>query len=147
MIRNAIIFLITFAVGALLVLVIRSALHQPYAAPMADDEHHHNMPMPAAASSASGTTDPHGGHATHAESAEPTHQHADHTAPAATVPSATAQPVNTICAICGMDVDPDLPTTTFQGKVIGFACMKCPPKFAKDPAHFGPYYLRNEKLP
>jgi YHS domain-containing protein len=52
--------------------------------------------------------------------------------------------VNTVCAICGMPVDPKLPTAQYQGKTIGFGCKMCPPKFAKDPDRWGPLYLRNE---
>ena len=53
-------------------------------------------------------------------------------------------PVNTVCAICGMAVDPKLPTMTYQGKVIGFGCKMCPPKFQAEPDKYGPSYLRNE---
>ncbi len=66
--------------------------------------------------------------------------HAVHTAPAA-VPAAT---VNTVCPICGMDVDPDLKPATYQGKLVGFGCAACPPRFAKDPDRYGPSALRNE---
>jgi hypothetical protein len=65
--------------------------------------------------------------------------HAGHTAAAA--PAAT---VNTVCAICGMDVDPDLKPATYEGKLVGFGCAACPPKFAKDPDRYGPSALRNE---
>ncbi len=64
--------------------------------------------------------------------------HAGHTAAA---PSAT---VNTVCPICAMDVDPDLKPATYQGKLVGFGCAACPPKFAKDPDRYGPSALRNE---
>jgi hypothetical protein len=56
------------------------------------------------------------------------------------------KPVNTICAICGMDADPKL-TATYREQVIAFGCDKCPPKFAKDPERYGPYFLRNEEAP
>jgi YHS domain-containing protein len=54
--------------------------------------------------------------------------------------------VNTVCAICGMDVDPRLPTQQYQGKTIGFGCRMCPPKFKADPDRYGPAYLRNEVI-
>ncbi len=73
------------------------------------------------------------------------HDHAA-TAPAPAKEAATA-PVNTICAICGMKVDPSLPTLEYQGKRIGFGCRMCPPKFKADPDKYGPYYLRNELMP
>lgn len=60
------------------------------------------------------------------------------------VPAST-KPVNTLCAICGMDVDPDLPTATYQGQTIGFGCPACPPKFRANPDRYGPAYLRNER--
>jgi YHS domain-containing protein len=69
--------------------------------------------------------------------------HAGHAAPA----SASAdpgKPVNTVCAICGMDVDPRMPTAEYQGKTIGFGCRMCPPKFKADPDRYGPLYLKNE---
>jgi hypothetical protein len=55
-------------------------------------------------------------------------------------------PVNTVCAICGMKVDPKLPTLEYQGKRIGFGCKMCPPKFKAEPDKYGPYYLRNEVI-
>jgi hypothetical protein len=67
-------------------------------------------------------------------------------APAASALGATAtagqgNPVNTTCAICGMPVDPRLPTATYQGKTIGFGCRMCPPKFAAEPERYGPAFL------
>jgi hypothetical protein len=63
-------------------------------------------------------------------------------APAAVAPT-TATPVNTICAICAMPVDPKVPTAIYQGKVIGFGCKACPPKFAAKPDLYGPASLQN----
>jgi YHS domain-containing protein len=54
--------------------------------------------------------------------------------------------VNTICAICGMPVDPSIPTVEYQGKTIGFGCKMCPPKFKADPELYGPLYLKNEPI-
>ena len=54
--------------------------------------------------------------------------------------------VNTACPICGMDVNPALKPATYQGKLIGFGCAACPPRFAKDPDRYGPSALRNEVL-
>jgi hypothetical protein len=119
MMRDVLIFLVAAAVGALSTLAVRSALHQPYApsAPAAAEDPPHRHPAPVA--------DPHAGHAATPKSAA----------------------VNTICAICGMDVDPELPTATFEDRVIAFGCIKCPPKFAKDPGRYGPSFLRNEQAP
>jgi YHS domain-containing protein len=66
--------------------------------------------------------------------------------PAAAATAGQAIPVNTICAICGMAVDPNLPTATYQGKTIGFGCRMCPPKFKADPERYGPAYLGNSRL-
>ncbi len=120
-------FLATFVLGAVVALAIRTARHDPHATPAAD---------------------PHAGHA--------------HAAPAASAPSTpvapaaaasahhaatpAAAPVNTVCAICGMKVDPNLPTATYQGKTIAFGCRMCPPKFKADPDKYGPLYLRNEVI-
>jgi YHS domain-containing protein len=57
---------------------------------------------------------------------------------------AAGAPVNTICAICGMPVNPKLPTATYQGKTIGFGCKACPPKFAAEPDRYGPAALKNQ---
>jgi hypothetical protein len=67
-------------------------------------------------------------------------------APAASSPGTTATagqatPVNTTCAICGMPVDPRLPTATYQGRTIGFGCRMCPPKFQAEPDRYGPAFL------
>lgn len=70
----------------------------------------------------------------------------DPTSVAPASPASGTPPVNTVCAICGMKVDPSLPTVTYQGKTIGFGCRMCPPKFRADPDKYGPAYLRNEVL-
>lgn len=54
---------------------------------------------------------------------------------------AHGNPINTTCAICGMPVDPRLPTASYQGKTIGFGCRMCPPKFQADPDRYGPAFL------
>ena len=58
-----------------------------------------------------------------------------------------AKSVNSICTICGMDVDPAIPPALYQGKLVGFGCKACPPKFAADPDRYGPHALRNEPTP
>ncbi len=53
----------------------------------------------------------------------------------ATKPS--TQPAKAINEFCAVDkdnpVDPTVPTVTYDGKVIGFCCEDCIPKFKKDP--------------
>jgi len=112
-------FLATFALGAVIALAVRTARHEPHAAPAAD---------------------PHGGHH-HAG-----HAHTSSGANAQAVPAAApaSSPVNTLCAICGMKADPSLPTATYQGKTIAFGCRMCPPKFKAASDQYGPLYLRNE---
>jgi hypothetical protein len=136
MIRNIFIFLGTFVAGALIALVARAAMFKPHAGHEGHPEKAEYAPMvnnalapvqPTAKGEAvkSAASDPHAGH-TMAKTAD-----AD-------------KPVNTVCAICGMDVDPKLPTLEYQGKKIGFGCRMCPPKFKADPDRYGPFYLRNE---
>lgn len=142
MLKNSFLFLGTFVAGALLALVVRAALFDPHSghsghagqspaggnyaplvsnalAPVVTDK---------APSSAKPTADPHAGHEAKAE------------------PSATDKPVNTVCSICGMEVDPKLPTARYQGKTIGFGCRMCPAKFKAEPDRYGPAYLRNEVI-
>lgn len=131
MTRNVLLFLGTFVAGALIALVARSAMFEPHAEhanPATSGGEYASMVTNtlAPANAASSDADP---HATHHSSA-----------PAST----SDQPVNTVCAICGMDVDPSLPTAEYQGKTIGFGCRMCPSKFKADPDRWGPYYLRNE---
>jgi YHS domain-containing protein len=116
MTRHLFTFLGTFLVGALIALAARTARHQPHA----------DQPAVSHAEAK-------GQHAALPTSTTP--------APAATTAEA---PVNTVCAICGMKVDPALPTATYQGKTIGFGCRMCPPKFKAAPDKYGPTYLRNE---
>lgn len=116
--KSVLLFLATFLLGAALAFATRTALHEPYAPPAA---------VPAA------SADPHAGHTLKSEISDPK--------------SDGAAAVNTVCAICGMDVDPDIKAATYQGKLVGFGCAACPPKFAKDPDRYGPSALRNEVAP
>ena len=135
--KSIFIFLGTFVLGALIALGARTALHDPHAghdpagsvttrgdyAPLVNN----SPPLPPSSPSKPSTpapaaSDPHAGH------------------------TAAKTPVNTVCAICGMKVDPALPTVEYQGQTIGFGCKMCPPKFKADPDKYGPAYLRNELL-
>lgn len=127
MTRHLFIFLGTFVLGAVIALGVRTARHQPATAPAAPAGVGEYAPQ---VTNAPGT-----GHAAHpAPSAAP----AGKTAP--------GQPVNSVCAICGMPVDPKLPTVEYQGQTIGFGCKLCPPKFKAEPDKYGPLYLRNEVI-
>jgi YHS domain-containing protein len=57
--------------------------------------------------------------------------------------SDSAKPVNSVCPICGMDVDPDVSPALYEGKTVGFGCNKCPPKFAADPDTYGQAAMEN----
>lgn len=138
MTRSFFIFLGTFAAGALIALVARAAFFEPHAAreanPVGGGDY---APMVTNTlgpqNAATPAADPHAGHG-----------RAPDAPAAAPVVASANQPVNTVCSICGMDVDQKIPTATYQGKTIGFGCKMCPPKFAKDPDRWGPMYLKNE---
>jgi hypothetical protein len=148
--RNIAIFIVTFVAGAIVAFAARTVLHEPTSAPSG-----HSVPERTAMVSNTltpatkpGSSDNHAGHGgaagpkstvTPSDSA----QH-DHAASAAAPATVSDKPVNTVCAICGMEVDPKLPTLEYQGQKIGFGCKLCPPKFRADPDKYGPLYLRNE---
>lgn len=127
-------FLATFVLGALIALAARTALHDPHAghdtagstttrgdyAPLVKNSPPPNSQISNPKSPIPTAADPHASH------------------------TAAKAPVNTICAICGMKVDPTLPTMEYQGQTIGFGCKMCPPKFQAEPDKYGPSYLRNE---
>ena len=139
MIRNIFIFLATFAVGALVAFVARAALHKPHTV-VGEHRAPESAPMVGnALTSASVASKPDPAHAGHDMSAASK-------APVAAPAESTAGPVNTVCAICGMKVDPNVPTLEYQGKKIGFGCKMCEPKFKADPDKYGPIYLRNEVI-
>lgn len=141
MTRNIFLFLGTFVVGALIALVVRAAKfnpnpgHEGHPAGGGDYAGLVSNPLTPAKTDASTS-------APKTPTADP---HANHGA-AATTSATAGQPVNTICAICGMAVDPTIPTVEFEGKTIGFGCKMCPPKFKANPAHYGPLYLKNEAI-
>lgn len=163
MIRNITLFAVTFVLGALIALVVRAAWFDPHRnAPVEPAVGGDYAPMVSnalapAAASVSTETPPsaasaaaHAAGSTHAPA--DTAAHHDHAAPASpAAPESAPQteasvPVNIVCAICGMEVDPKIPTAVYQGKTIGFGCRMCPPKFKADPDRYGPYYLRNEVI-
>src|SRR5687768_9888329 len=114
--RTLFIFFGTFVAGALIALIARAAMFEPHAdqvghpvggsdyAAMVSNPLTPSTPteaksVPQAAPSAknSAAPDPHAGHGK------------------TTTSSATPDPVNTVCAICGMDVNPKLETLKYQG--------------------------------
>ena len=147
MTRNIFIFLGTFVVGALIALVARAAMfaphkgHEGHPAPGGDYAGMVSNPLAPANTGAKQGDKANAAPTAKATAADP---HAGHgVAPTA---AANDKPVNTVCAICGMEVDPKLPTLEYQGKKIGFGCKLCAPKVKADPDKYGPYYLRNEVI-
>jgi YHS domain-containing protein len=56
--------------------------------------------------------------------------------PASTQASATLTPINKYCAVeKGDEIDPAV-TYLYQGKVIGFCCEDCVPKFKANPEKY-----------
>src|SRR5207253_2717589 len=49
---------------------------------------------------------------------------------------ARAKAFNVKCPVEREDVDPEVPTTTYKGKVIGFCCESCIKDFNKDPEKY-----------
>jgi YHS domain-containing protein len=135
MTRNLLIFIGTFVAGALVALLVRAATFDPHAGheghPAGGGDYAAMVSNPLAPPPA----------ATPAPAAK---------GPGEPVPMArpavAGQPVNTVCSICGMDVDPRLPTAEYKGQTIGFGCRMCPPKFKADPDRYGPAYLKNEVI-
>lgn len=141
-------FIAAFVVGCLAALAARAAWFQPYA-------DHSGHPVAPAYSQmvtnpAAPAVDPHAGHTAPAGPAAPA---VAPVPPTASAPAAdphaghgamnTGATVNTVCAICGMDVDPSIKPATYKGKLVGFGCRMCPPKFAADPERYGPAALEN----
>ena len=146
MTRNIFIFLATFAVGAFIALVARAAMYKPHAGHEGHPESGGDYaamvsnPLAPAAKAEAGAAAKPVPMTTKAPAPDTHSNHGTVTTPAA------AKAVNTICAICGMAVDPKIPTVEYQGKTIGFGCKMCPPKFKADPDRYGPIYLKNETV-
>ena len=147
MTRNIFIFLGTFVAGALIALVARAAMFAPHTGheghPAAGGDYA-GMVSNALSPANMGAKKAGDANAASSPKVAATDPHANHGTAATT--AASDKPVNTVCAICGMDVDPKLPTMEYQGKKIGFGCKMCPPKFKADPDRYGPLYLRNEVI-
>ncbi len=118
--RHVVIFLVTFAIGAVVAVILRTALHRPYAA----------EPIP-----------PTGTPAARPTPAEHEHRAA---APAEPGPNSPTATVNTTCAICGMPVNPAFGTAVYKERLVGFGCRTCPPKFKADPEKYGEAALKNQ---
>ncbi len=133
--RHVSIFLGTFIAGAVIAFGARAALHDPHAEHAASSTAVAAETAPAAQDQATPAVQDHSAHGA-ARQAGPSGEQAK--------PAADKTPVNTVCAICGMKVDPKIPTETYQGKTVGFGCAACPPLFRADPDKYGPAALRDE---
>lgn len=148
--RHIILFIAAFAMGCVVALAARSAWFKPY------DEQAGHPPVPAeytpmVSNPSAPANDPHANHGGATDPArEPMSAPApasaagpgDHPAGHGTVTAGAT--VNTVCAICGMDVDPSITPAEYQGKLVGFGCRMCPPKFSRDPDRYGPAALENK---
>lgn len=141
MTKNVFIFLGTFFVGALIALVARAALYKPHAGHTAHAAQAEYAPMVTHSLAPAKT-----GESSQPKPAGAVVDSSAISGPSSAASAASDKPVNTVCAICGMDVDPKLPTAEYQGKRIGFGCKMCPPKFKANPDKYGPYYLKNEVI-
>jgi hypothetical protein len=139
-------FIAAFAAGCIAALAARAAWFQPYV------DHSGHPAAPAysqmVTNPSAPAVDPHAGHTSPAAPAAPAAAPASEAKPAADPHAGhgamkTGVPVNTVCAICGMDVDPSIKPATYKGKLVGFGCRMCPPKFAADPERYGPAALEN----
>jgi len=157
MIRNVFVFLGTFVAGAVIALLARASMFDPQpdlaGHPPSGGDYAPMVSNPLAPASAAPDTTKAGGaanvpaSATNPPAVTPPAKdpHANHGTMAPATPAA-GQPVNTVCAICGMAVDPRIPTAEYQGKTIGFGCRICPAKLQAEPDRYGPLYLNNQTL-
>ena len=148
MIRHVFTFIAMFVVGALAAFATRAARHQPHQEVSAHTSAEHaamvSNPLTSQKPATPGAGMNAKGETMGAKASSAPGPHEGHTM---ATPAAKADgPVNTVCEICGMDVDPKLATLEYQGKKIGFGCKMCPPKFKAEPDKYGPYYLRNEVI-
>jgi YHS domain-containing protein len=140
MTRHLVVFIVTFAVGAVIAVVLRTGSHKPY-----QDAGHPALGVAAPApASASATPAGHAGHGGVAMApASATAALASATAAPASA-TAAATTVNTVCSICGMKSDASLGTIEYKGKQVGFGCKACPPKFKAEPEKYGEAALKNQ---
>lgn len=129
-------FAAAFVIGATLALAVRAARHDPYADHRVPPAPTPPMPMVDNTTPKAQPPPTHNAHAGHDMA---------HNAAAAPATADSESAVNTICPICGMTVDPKLPSATYAGQRVGFGCAMCPPKFAVEPDRYGPAALRNEQ--
>lgn len=150
MTRHVIIFIITFVIGVVIAVTIRTSTHKPFetsahppavgvapslpAAATAEPINDHQAqptPTPTAVSPANPASD------------SMNHDHHAQSELAATN-TVVHETVNTLCPGCGDPVISTLPYADYHGKKVGFACAMCPPKFQADPVKYGEAALKNQ---
>lgn len=143
MFKHLLLFAVCFSLGCIAALATRTALHSPHQSVGESSAAGDSAPLVSnPLTPASPPVTPH--EHSPAPSAPPSASPAS--APATNPASVAEGTVNTVCAICGMDVDPSIPPATYQGKKIGFGCRMCPPKFAAQPDLYGPAALENRVI-
>lgn len=170
MMRSAIILTMSFAIGFALCLVVRAGLHHPYG----EGAGAASTPVaPGPAQHPGGQDRPGGAPAALAAPPAPAAAGTTAPAPAASASAAAAavgraaparaqgggpevglhrlgvatEIANTVCPVCGAEVDASLPTSLYHGRIIGFGCRpsRCKEQFDADPERFGPAALANRK--
>ncbi len=65
-----------------------------------------------------------------------TNEQSEHVHAAVTESSSESDAWNNICPVCGGEVNAELETVTYNGKVYGFGCPGCPEKFSESPQDY-----------
>ena len=65
-----------------------------------------------------------------------TNEHTNHVHAAVTESGSESDAWNKICPVCGGEVNAELETVTYDGKVYGFGCPGCPEKFREEPQDY-----------
>lgn len=158
--KSLLIFAICFLVGAAVAIGVRAAVHKPYAeatqahdmaappglpappaSPSGDGHEGHGQPsVPAPSQSAPGPV-PKAGEA----KPEQGDQHKDHGTAPANAGDPNAAIGNTICPVCGMEVDAELASIPTPQGLVGIACPPCIPKIRRAPDRYGAAALTNRK--
>ncbi len=65
-----------------------------------------------------------------------TSEHSEHVHAAVTESGSESDAWNKICPVCGGEVNAELATVTYDGKMYGFGCPGCPEKFREEPQDY-----------
>lgn len=142
MIKNILFFGAAFVVGSVIALALRATRHAPYEGMSQVAQPPSSLQMVANSPATAATGQ---------------HQAAGHTAARDSAGDSTSEDstgdfaadprkgtvVNSVCPICGMDVDPSIPSAQYNGYLIGFGCRACPPTFSENPERYTSAALEN----